>query len=765
MSRSSLFHWWKVGVIALTVLLLGAAVVTRPTEEVRTALLFAALVLVAAFLRIEMGDASIGFEAAIVFGAIVIFHSPAVALVSVLIGAGAHATYRSLKARSEGDRFWHLEPFYNAAQLALSYSIVGLLYSLAVAQDAKPAAKMAGFTLLLVGYVGVHLLFVSIRRYFEEDAAPIDVRRILFLEGKTLLFVTPVVAIEVMLYATWGIAGFAIAFVPVLILAYVMRSNVESSQQNVELLRRNRELAILTESSTQILSAETDHETLRRLMSLLSKLARMKACAVVTWESNPDVPGTVYRFGECMPTDQEIMRWVDSAGFAQSAPSRAFVFQSDMRKFPLSGGSAIQVLIGIQTPEVIYGILLFETEDLSILKAGSLNLLTLLVNQTALSLQDQLLRREMREKTIQLESHAATMTTILAVSNSLIGQFEIDAALTRIAQAIRKALGFENVVFALHDPRRNEYVRRAHAGMDDVWDDVRKRAVSPSEIAAFFNPEFRASNSYFVSHTALRKSEHDFFVRPEDADDGFLKPDEWHENDLLLVPLMRGEEMLGFLSVREPHDRRIPNLEKVQTLEIFATQAVTALQSSRQYEEIKRLTFIDALTPAYNHRFFQEALSKEIHRHSRTGHEMALAMLDIDNFKKINDTFGHPVGDEILKGLVEELMTNARDSDVVARYGGEEFAIIFPDTPSQSARDAANRLREIVERREFPLPTLDRTLLVTVSIGVALYPQDGITSADLISRADTALYWAKKHGKNQVAMAAELERNGDTVAS
>jgi diguanylate cyclase (GGDEF)-like protein len=759
MSRSALFHWWKVGIIGLTVLLLGAAAVVRPAEELRTAAVFAALVLVAAFLRIEMGDASIGFEAAVVFGAIVIFHSPAVALVSVLLGTTAHAAWRCLT-----DRRWRLESFYGAAQLALSYSIVGLLYSVAVAHDADVSAKMSGFTLLLVGYVGVHLLFVSVRRYFEEDASPIDVRRILLIEGKTLLFVTPAVAIEIMLYGPWGIGGFAIAFVPVLILAYVMRGSAESSQQNVELVRRNRDLAIVTESSTQILSAETDQETLSRLMALLSKLARMKACAVVTWESNPDLPGTVYRFGECMPTDQEIMRWVDSAGLAQSAPSRAFVFQSDMRKFPLSGGSAIQVLIGIQTPEVIYGILLFETEDPSILKAGSLNLLTLLVNQTALSLQDQLLRREMREKTIQLESHAATMTTILEVSNSLIGQFEIDAALTRIAHAIRKALGFENVVFALHDPRRDEYVRRAHAGMDDVWEDVRKRHVSPGEITAFFNPEFKASNSYFVSHTALRKSEHDFFVRPEDADDGFLKPDEWHENDLLLVPLMRGEEMLGFLSVNEPHDRRIPTLEKVQTLEIFATQAVTALQSARQYEEIKRLTFIDALTPAYNHRFFQEALSKEIHRHSRTGHEMALAMLDLDNFKKVNDTFGHPVGDEILKGLVEELMINARDTDVVARYGGEEFAIIFPDTPSHSARDAANRLRELVERRAFELPQLDRTLYVTVSIGVAIYPHDGLTSADLISRADTALYYAKKHGKNQVAIASDLA-DTDTVAS
>jgi len=561
-----------------------------------------------------------------------------------------------------------------------------------------------------------------------------------------------------------GIVGFAIAFLPILVAAYALRKESETAGQNVELVRRNRELAILTESSTQILSAESDHETLRRLMALLSKLAKMKACAVVTWEPNPDLAGTVYRFGECMPTDQEVLRWVDAAGFAQSAPSRAFVFQSDMRKFPLSGGRAIQVLIGIQTPEIIYGVLIFETEDLSILKAGSLNLLTLLVNQTALSLQDQLLRREMREKTMQLEANAATMSTILDVSNSLIGQFDVDVALTRIAQAIRSALGFERVVFAILDVRHGEFVRRAHVGFDDVWDDMRRRRVTRGEMEAFFNPEFRALNSYFISHTALRKSEHDFFVRPEDADNGYLKPDEWHENDMLIVPLMSpfasqqggGESMIGFLSVRDPQDRRIPSVEKVRTLEIFATQAVTALQSARQYDEIKRLTFIDALTPAYNHRFFQDALSKEIHRHARTGHELALAMLDIDNFKKINDTFGHPVGDEILKGIVEELMTNARDTDVVARYGGEEFAIIFPDTPAQSAREAANRMRELIERRVFPLTQLERTLHVTVSIGVASYPRDGMSSADLIARADAALYFAKKNGKNQVACATDV---------
>ncbi|MGZ5449717.1 MAG: GGDEF domain-containing protein [Thermoanaerobaculia bacterium] len=751
MSRTMFFQAWKVGVVAAAVSLLTFAVMTRPTGETLTALVFAALVLVATFLRIDAGDASVGFEAAVVFGALLIFHSPAVALIAVFVGAGAHALYDAL-ARKQ----WELEPFYNAAQLALSYSIVGLLYTVAVADDARPAAKMAGAALLLGGYVGIHLLFVSLRRYAEGETAPLDLRRVLQMQAKTLLLVTPVVAIEVMLYASWQIAGFVVAFLPVLIVAYAMRNEAEAAQQNVELVRRNRELAILTESSTQILSAETEHETLRRLMSLLSRLAKMKASAVVTWEPNPDVPLTIHRFGECLPTDQDILRWVEAAGFVQSAPSRAFIFQSDMRKFPLSSGQAIQVLIGIQTPEVIYGILIFETEDLSILKAGSLNLLTLLVNQTALSVQDQLLRREMRETTAQLESHAATMRTILEVSNSLIGEYEVEPALTRIAEAIRRALGFENVVFSLRDPRTNEYVRRAHAGMEDVWEEAREKVVTPAEIKAFFNPEFKASRSYFVSHTALRKSEHDFFVRPEDADNGFLKPDEWHENDLLLVPLISGDQMIGFLSVREPHDHRIPSIDKVRTLEIFATQAVTALQSASQYEEIRRLTIVDSLTPAYNHRHFQDALAKEINRHARSGLELALAMLDIDNFKKINDSYGHPIGDEILKGLVEELMVHARETDVVARYGGEEFAIIFPDTPARFARDAANRLRERVERRAFSPPQVGRTLNITVSVGIAVYPRDGMTPADLIARADAALYFAKKNGKNQVAVAGEV---------
>jgi len=747
MSRSTIFRALQISTVAAATFVAAWSMATDTRADLIGAAFFALLVAVASLLRIEAGEGSIGFEAPVVFAAIIIFHDPTVVGLLAFAGGLAYAVYRAVAQKRFAFDF-----VVGAAQLAVTYGIVALLYSSAVDRTAPVMAKVSGYVLLLIGYLVAYITVIWIRRWAEGESALVDLRRMLLTQGRAALLLSTVVGIEVMSWNAYHYAGIAIAFLPVLLVAYAMRNEAEASLQNGELIRRNRELSLLTESSTHILSAEDDQETLRRLMPLLSKLAKMKACAVVTWEANPDVPATVYRFGECLPTDQEIVRWVDSAGFAQSAPSRAFVFRDEQRRFPLADVAALQVLIGIQTPEVIYGILIFESEDLSILKAGSLNLLTLLVNQTALSLQDQLLRREMREKTTQLETQAATTATILGVATSLIGAFDIDGALTRISHAIRTALGFEVVVFGLFDAKRGDYVRRAHAGLDDVWEELKKKRVPPGEINDFFHPDFRVSNSYYISHASLRQAEHDFVI----AEDRASKSDDWHENDMLIVPLSAGDQILGYLAVREPNDRRVPSIEKVQTLEIFAAQAVTALQSSRYVEEIKRLTHIDALTPAFNHRYFQEALGKEIHRHSRNGREFALAILDIDNFKRINDTFGHPVGDEILKGLVEELMRNARDSDIVARYGGEEFAIIFPDTALAAGRDAANRFRELIELRDFSVPALNRTLHITVSIGVAAYPRDGVNSADLISRADEALYSAKKNGKNQVALAGDL---------
>jgi diguanylate cyclase (GGDEF)-like protein len=736
MPRSAWFRLYGVAAIGFA---LGATlwvIALRPMADLKQLLFFTALVAITSFFSVEREEASTGFEAGVVFPAILLLHDPAIALVSAFVGSALR-----------------LRALHKPAQLALTYFVVALLYASAVDKNAPALAKVSGYVLLIIGYLVLRVALGIVEG--------LDVRRVALLQSRMLVVITPIVAVEVASYWAYGWPGFAIGFLSLLLVAYVMRRDLLLEERNAELSRRNRELSILTESATGILTTKSEEETLRQTVALLGKLAKLKACAVLTWDWLAGGGTNVYRFGECLPSDQEIRRWANAAGLAQSAPTRAFVFQDELRHFPLSRGPAIQVIIGIQTAELVYGVVIYETEDPAILQSGSLNLLTLLVNQIGISLQEQLLRIEMAAKTAQLEKHAGTTATILDLSTSLIGSLEIEESLTRVADAVRDALGFNVVVIATYDQRHDEFVRRAQAGLDDVWEEMRKKPIPAREVMAFFNDDFRISNSYFVSYTALQQSEGGVFVRSENLSE---RPDQWHENDMLLVPLMSSDDVVGYLSVRDPRDGKIPRIEQVRTLEIFAVQAVMALQSAHHYEEIKRLTFIDGLTPAYNYRYFQEAMAKEIHRHKRLGHQFTLGMLDIDNFKLINDTFGHPVGDEILKGLVEELMTNARDTDVVARYGGEEFTIILPETPVASAKDAANRLRELVERREFVMPQLHRTLRVTASIGLAVFPSDGTTTTDLIARADAALYFAKKNGKNQVAMASEIPIEGTGLA-
>ena len=182
-------------------------------------------------------------------------------------------------------------------------------------------------------------------------------------------------------------------------------------------------------------------------------------------------------------------------------------------------------------------------------------------------------------------------------------------------------------------------------------------------------------------------------------------------------------------------------------------QGGDALQRARLFEATERLATTDGLTGLVNHRTFQARLDEHLAAAQRYGKRLSLLLTDIDHFKAVNDTWGHPVGDVVLKGVARILQKEARTTDVAARYGGEEFALVMPETDPAGALRTAERIREKVAQARFR--TEQGELSVTISIGIATFPAEARQKAELVELADGGLYHAKRHGRNQsVALAA-----------
>jgi len=178
---------------------------------------------------------------------------------------------------------------------------------------------------------------------------------------------------------------------------------------------------------------------------------------------------------------------------------------------------------------------------------------------------------------------------------------------------------------------------------------------------------------------------------------------------------------------------------------------IKALQDElkKSNELLKELSNTDPLTNLNNRRYLTKALHSELLRAERTGDCLSLIILDIDNFKKINDTYGHQNGDKVLSSIAEVTQTHLRCYDIAARYGGEEFVLVLPGTSLIGGEEVAERLREEVEAISFA-PPMDK-LTVTISLGVALFPSPLVDDMEsLIRQADEALYRAKQNGRNRV---------------
>ncbi len=195
-------------------------------------------------------------------------------------------------------------------------------------------------------------------------------------------------------------------------------------------------------------------------------------------------------------------------------------------------------------------------------------------------------------------------------------------------------------------------------------------------------------------------------------------------------------------------------IEKVRLLEnnrdLMSALKKNADELEALNRNLKEMVNRDGLTGLFNHRYFRDALELELNRSQRHGHPFSLIFIDVDHFKQYNDTHGHLAGDHALKELARILEECNRASSVCARYGGEEFVILVPETDRNGARVLAGRIRLRVEQHPFPGRETQPLGAVTISLGVASYPEDAIDGQALISRADAALYEAKQKGRNTI---------------
>ena len=215
---------------------------------------------------------------------------------------------------------------------------------------------------------------------------------------------------------------------------------------------------------------------------------------------------------------------------------------------------------------------------------------------------------------------------------------------------------------------------------------------------------------------------------------------------LLCVPLIAQDQTLGVISLADKTSGENFTENDLRFFTTIASQVATAIDNARLYE----LAITDELTNLYIYRYFRQRLDNEIKRSRRYFFPLALIILDIDHFKRVNDTYGHQCGDFVLKELAKIIKEEVREVDISCRYGGEEFTVILPETDLEGASTLAERLRESVEEHSFLFKK--QLLKITISLGVAELSPSLSGIEELINLADIALYQAKEGGRNKVVV-------------
>lgn len=488
-------------------------------------------------------------------------------------------------------------------------------------------------------------------------------------------------------------------------------------------------IAILYEAGQAVLSTFDLDEVLQRILAIARDYFRLPNVAILLLDKDAQQLCVRSQIGWDAGKDKLSLgqhEGITGASVLKKQPVYAPDVSQDPRYLCAAQSTRSELAIPLMVHDEVVGVLDCQSDKLNFFDKETIELLTLFSTQASIALQNARLYSLERQRARQLEA-------INTIAQQTTAVMDLEDLLARVCSVIQHAFRVPHVSLLLRE--ENELVLRSHEG-----------TLTPCVPPGTRLPADREPWSRILD-TGGSLNEKDLSSAP----DSYKLFTETASR--MSIPLISFGQTLGVLTLHSSKRNAFRESE-LQSLESVADICASSIQNAHYVERIRQLSYLDGLTGIFNRRFFELRIMEEIERARRCETGLAVVIADIDQFKKLNDEFGHLLGDEVLRQVSSLFHQQLRKIDVVCRYGGEEFAILLTNTNAQHAVGVMEKLRRLVEGWQFP--GVPRT--VTISAGVAAFPEHGMTRDELIRAADVGLYAAKQAGRNRVCLTRLVRR-------